>query len=119
MNELNVTVEKSGPFPGTMEWFDEIIENSDLIISKTRDNCPGIFLRKKKTEGGLLLSEIQSPNGDRRGWKGELPLLRLFVENRGDNYGFSDYTLTPGAKKKVTEFIDSAAEALWTWFETQ
>ena len=136
---LDVKVQMKGTAAGTLGWFKELIEDSELIIKKTRDGIPGMFLHekhkkdgteRKENEGNTFICHPETKSPQDEGYN----LAKIngigydYVVSSGNDeqkyiFGedicFTSYPLTPACQNAVDEFIKSAVEKFAEWYEKQ
>ena len=127
---LKVTVKNCGKCNGTLGWFKNLLEDSEIIIRPTLSGEPLLWLHEKhkkdgsettEKEGNTWICGPQNPvfeNGD-LGYKERGNYKSIYVLDSDYNHGFSSYALTPACYKAIEEFIDQCVEQFAEWFEAQ
>lgn len=134
---LTIKVGNVGTANGTLGWFNSILKDSELVIRKTRDGIPGMFLHKKlkrdgsenkENEGNTFLCCPASGTESDEGFNlsringieyiyvretGDLGQKYLF----GEDFCFTGYPLTPACEVAIGRFLNDAVEKFAEWYE--
>jgi hypothetical protein len=136
---LKITVKNCGNAAGTLGWLNSLLEDSELIIKRTRDDVPGMFLHekhkrngedRKENEGNTFICSpaTQSPSNEGFNLKRINGILYVLVNPTGNSeqkyiFGedvcFTSYPLTPACETALTEFLEKAVNQFAEWYEIQ
>lgn len=124
---LKITVKNCGNAAGTLGWFKNLIDDSEINIKPCKDGAPGLFLHEKhkkdgsertEHEGNSWICGIDDNRTDQYVRVNEKYAHVNIYENQY-NSGFSSYVLTPACEKAVEKFINECMEKFIEWFEKQ
>jgi hypothetical protein len=136
---VEVKVQLKGNAAGTLGWFKTLVEDSELVIRKTRDGIPGMFLhektnrkgeKNKEHEGNTFLCHPATGKDQEMGYLDSLinGINYIYVHPTGDfeqtyifgeDICFTNYPLTPACNIAISEFIEKAVEEFAVWYEKQ
>jgi hypothetical protein len=136
---VEVKVQMKGHAMGTLGWFKNLIEDSELVIRKTRDGMPGMFLHektnrkgetRKEHEGNTFICHPAKGSEYEDGYRDYIinDIRYICVHPTGDaeqqyffgeDIYFTDVPLTPACRTALNEFIENAVETFAAWYEKQ
>jgi len=131
---VEVKTQMKGSAAGTLGWFKALIEDSELVIRKTRTGIPGMFLHEKHTnsgeerkanEGNTFICSPASGTQDDEGYNIakingiEYIYVASTLSIPVEGFSFTDYPLTPKCKDALISFIDEAVTKFAAWYEVQ
>ena len=125
---LKITVKNCGNAAGTLGWFKNMIDDSEIIIKPCKDNAPGLFLHEKhkrdgseraETEGNMWICGMADFSTDQYKFIGTKYACLYAYDDNQYMSGFSSYQLTPACEKAVNDFIDECMLKFIEWFEVQ
>ena len=135
---VNVRVQIKGHAAGTSGWLAAILNDSELVIRKTRHGIPGMFLHekhdatgdvRKDNEGNIFICRPAMGNQSDEDYEftkiNEIEYVSTHATSRAMIYGggfdisFTQYPLTPACKKALEQFLAEAVRKFAVWYEVQ
>ena len=123
-----------GSAAGTLGWFKDLIDDSELVIRKTRTGIPGMFLHekhnynneeRKENEGNTFLCCPASGTPDDEGYNrikiNGIKYIYVIAStpNYADDFSFTSFPITPKCRESIENFINEAVAKFAAWYEVQ
>ena len=134
ISTLEMKLQFKGNAYGTLSWFKELIEDSELVITETRYGIPGLFLHLKHNRNGVankdhegnfwlchVATDSDYDTGCRRRTIDNIKYVYpyAYAPNFGISYSLFDYPLTPACNSAVEEFLSLALRKFHAWYKVQ
>ena len=131
---LKISVQTKGHAAGTLGWFQEWLNRSELVIRKTRYGTPGMFLHEKfnskgeenkENEGNTFICKPDSNDENCMYYDNwEINNIRYVhviptSPDWSNDVGLTNYPLTPACHADVEEFILKSVKKFAEWYENQ
>jgi hypothetical protein len=131
---LNVNVQIKGHAVGTLGWFHDWLNRSELVIRNTRDGRPGMFLHEKvdqkgsprqEHEGNTFICKPESLGMEAMYYDSlEINNIRyscthICESDLSSAVSFSNFPLTPSCRLAIEKFVEDAVRKFADWYEVQ